>query len=267
MRHPSNQKKFIALLALLLFLPFVAAPINAQEASKIDEVVNPRCDLSEVPQITDPPPTGIIFAALDEKREAKAAIIVYGMQGQARRYAKNVVRWLSEVRGIDAKRLVALYGGPSDVLRLELWLVPKGAPLPQVKPDEDDQHAAQFDTYSYRNEEYCGGDRFPALNELAAALKQRHGWRGYIVVRPHKNSRGIRAGDAGWDPDGYISRQQAFDRAAKDKRYLVIKSGLSPTRLKAVVGDNDEWTHAELWLVPPGAEPPATKRKISISRK
>ncbi len=259
--HRPQLKKSIVSLALFLCLHLVAARLEAQESYKVDEVINPRCDLSEVPQITDPPPTGRIFAALAGNQEARAAIIVHGMQGQARRYAESVRRWMIESRGVDPERLVAMYGGPSDEMRLELWLVPQGASLPAANLADDYSKATKFDTYGYWDGESCASDRLPALAIFVEALKQRPDWQGYIVVRPHRNRRGMSEGDAGWDPDGNLSRPQALARAATDKRYLVEKFGLPSAGLKAVVGDKDEWTHAELWLVPPGAEPPAPEAK------
>lgn len=257
-------RKIMALFILVLCLHFTAASFNAQEAYKVDETTYLRCDLSEVPQITDPPMP--IFKALDENKEAQLAIIVYGMEGFARRYARDVRRWLSEVRGVNPERLVTLFGGLSDKPRLELWLVPQGASLPKVYPVGDDKNAMQFDTYVYWKGEFCGDGRLLALKEFAEVLKQRLDWQGYIVIRPHRNKRGVSAGEADWNSDGYVSRRQALRRIAKDKNYLVRKFGLSPNRLKAVVGANDEWTHAELWLVPPGAELPILKAQ-SLTRK
>jgi hypothetical protein len=247
------SKKIMTSTLLFLCLHFTAASFQAQEAYKIDETTYLRCDLSEVPQITDPPMP--IFKALAENQEAQVAIIVYGMEGYARRHAKNVRRWLSEVRGVNPQRLVTLFGGSSDQPRLEIWLVPRGASLPKVNPVVDDKNATQFDSYAYWEGESCANGRIPALDEFAEVLKGRLDWQGYIVIRPHRNKRGISAGDADWDSDGYVTRQQARRRIAKDKSYLIRKTGLSPKQLKAVVGAaDDEWTHAELWLVPRGVE-------------
>lgn len=233
----------IFITSLLLCLHAASASLNAQEAYKVDETTYLRCDLSEVPQITDSPMP--IFKALNENKEAKLAIIVYGMQGFAHRYAKDVRRWLSEVRGVDPDRLITMYGGSSEKARLELWLVPLGATPPKLSSVEDDKHATQFDEYAYAHGEYCGPYRPPALTEFAEALKHRPGWQGYIIVRRN--------------PEEHLSRQQALRYGSKDKRYLVRKFGLPPTRLKVIAGGNDDWTHGEVWLVPPGAEPPGAK--------
>ncbi len=260
-----DLKKISTPFVLVLCLHLAAACLHAQEAYKVNELENPRCDLSEVPPL-DPPPGGKFATAMRDTPEARGAIVVFGMQGNAASYAQDVKERLINFAGISAERLVASYGGNSDNLRLELWIIPKGAAEPKSNFIEDGKSARQFDRYVYWDGEYCGGGRLLALAEFAGKLKELTDWQGYIVIRPHRNKRGVSLGDEGWDSDGYLSRRQARRRIAKDKSYLVRKFGLSPTRLKAVVGDNDDWTHAELWLVPPGAELPASKAK-SLTKK
>lgn len=247
-----NLKIFVTSLILLLCFHFAATRLNAQEAYKIDGINNPRCDLSEVPPI-DPPPYGKFATALRDNPELRGAIVVYGLQGEALRYAKDVRERFNNVAGIAKERLVPMYGGNAEGLRMELWIIPKGAVEPKFDFVEDTKSARKFDTYIYLNDE-CNGGRLSALTEFAEALKKRPSWQGYIIIHPHTNRR-INTDD----PTGFISRQQALHRIVKDKTYLVRKYGIDSMRLKAVVGDNDKWTHAELWLVPTGAEPPTAK--------
>lgn len=254
MRKP-NLKIFITSLILLLCLHFTTTKLNAQQAYKIDEINNPRCDLSEVPPI-DPPPYGKFATTLRDNPEFRGAIVVYGLQGKALRYAKDVRERFNNVAGIAKERLAPIYGGYVEGLRMELWVIPKGAAEPKFNSVEDAKSARKFDTYIYLNDE-CNGGRSSALTEFAEALKKQLGWQGYIIIHPHTNRR-INTDD----PTGFISRQQALRRVVKDKTYLIRKYGIDSTRLKAVVGDNDKWTYAELWLVPPGAEPPMAKSSI-----
>lgn len=259
-----NLKSFITSLILFLCLHFAAVRVDAQEAYKIDEMTNPRCELSEVPVI-DPPPYGKFATAVYNNPDLRGAIVIYGLQGNVVHYSE-LVKWrMTEVAGIAANRLVAIYGGHSEDTRMELWVVPKGAAEPKPNFAEDTRSARKFAWYAYWNGELCAGNRGPTLYEFGKALKQRQGWQGYIIIRPHRNKRGSSMGDEGWDPDGYISHQQALRRLAKDKSYLIKKFGLASTRLKAVIGDNDKWTHAELWLIPPGAQPPKPKNSSRIN--
>lgn len=242
-----------SLLLPLLCVPLLAQAAGAQEAYKVDEAVNPRCDFSEVPQITDPPSP--LFVALGEQRDARAALVAYGIRGYATRYARNAARWLTESRGIERGRVAYLYGGPAERDRLELWIVPKGAALPAPRPTDEGKSATLFDAYGYSGRDYihCEVGRAPSLRDFAAELGRRPGWRGRIVVRPHRNKPGAKPYSEGWDEDS-ISAREAARRAARDKRHLVKNFGLSAARVEAVVGVEAQWTHAELWLVPPGAQ-------------
>jgi hypothetical protein len=161
--------------------------------------------------------------------------------------------------GVSGQRLVTIYGGHSENPRLELWIIPKGAAEPKSSFVADGKNARQFDRYVYWDGEYCGGGRLPALAEFAKKLKELADWQGYIVIRLHGNKRGVTARNTDWDLDINISRRQALGRVAQDKRDLVREFGLSPARLKAVVGENDHWTHTELWLIPPGADLPVSQ--------
>jgi hypothetical protein len=238
------------LVALLFICASAHATAYAQQAYKIDDMTRPRCDLGEVPQITDD--SAPIFAALANHPAAKAAVVVYGLPGEAIVYARNVRRWLTGSRGIVSERLLDIYGGPAASLRLELWLVPVGAAPPTAAPPAVEGRVTLFDRYDYWPGEYCGPDRPPSLNVFAETLKSMPGWSGTIVVRPHVNRRGARAGDEHWD-ESPLTRRDALRRAAEDRLHLVRQLGLGPARIRAVVGAPGEWAHAELWLIPPAA--------------
>ena len=241
-------------LALCLCASAHVAARAQQQAYKIDEVTRARCDLGEVPQITDDSST--VFAALAGHPDAKAAVVVYGLPGESIVYARNVRRWLTGSRGIVSERLLDIYGGPAYERRLELWLVPAGAAPPPAAPPAARGRVTLFDTYSYWPGEYCGPDRPPALQGFAETLKGMPGWRGTIVLRPHVNRRGLRPGENDWD-ESPLTRRGALRRAAEDRLYLSVQLGIDPARIRAVVGPSDSWAHAELWLIPPAPATPA----------
>lgn len=225
-------------------------PQQPPRAYKIDEATRPRCDLGEVPQITDE--AAPVFAALANHPEAKAAVVVYGMPGAAIVYARDVRRWLTETSGVVSERLPDIYGGPAASLRLELWLVPAGAAPPATAPPAVEGRVTLFDRYDYWPGEYCGPDLPPSLKVFAETLKSMPGWSGTIVIRPHVNRRGARAGDENWD-ESPLTRREALRRAAEDRLHLIRQLGLAPARIRALVGAPGEWAHAELWLIPPAA--------------
>lgn len=237
-------------LLLLWAAAATAAPPDArarQRSYKIDEAGWARCDLSEVPQVTDPPSP--VFVELGRLPDAKAAVVVRGMPGEATNYARQVRRWLTESRGVAAGRLLEVYGGPAERLRLELWLVPAGAAPPPAAPLAAGGRVTLYDRYGYWHGENCGPDRPPALRNFAETLKGMPGWRGTIVVRPHVNPPGAPL-DQRYDP-GPLTRRDALRRAAEDRLRLVRQLGIDPSRIRAVVGARAGWAHAELWLVPP----------------
>ena len=258
MRKPSG-KLFVPSLAVLFCLHLAAARLAAQEAYKIDEIKNPRCDLSEVPPI-DP---GAKFAtALYKDPEARGAIVMYGLEADARVYAEEIRERLNNYSGTSRDRLVTIYGGPAEDMRMELWVIPRGAAEPKSNFVEETKGAREFAEYGYLDGDACPSEREPALKIFAEELKRRPEWQGQIILRLHRNPRGMSEWSDGWDPDGRVSRRQALRRTAKDKLSLV-KLGVPPSRVEAVVRDDDKWTHAELWLVAPGAEPPAAKAVVS----
>ena len=250
---PDRRRRALArLLLFLLAASGAASHARAQQAYKIDETLNTRCDLSEVSQVTDPPMP--LFVELEKHTRAKAAVVVHGLPGEAMVYARRVRTWLSESRGVAAERLVEVYGGPAERLRLELWMVPEGAAPPPASPPVEGGRVTLFDRYSYWHGEFCGPDRPPALRVFAETLKAMPGWRGTIVVRPHVNRRGVTVGHEDWALP--LTRRQALRRAAEDRLFLVRQLGLAPSRIRAVVGASADWGHAELWLVPPAAAKP-----------
>jgi hypothetical protein len=253
-------KSFVLLPAALVCLHLAAAGLRAQEAYRLVEVKSPRCDLSEVPPI-DPPPGGAFATTLNNNPEFRGAVVVYGLEGYARSYAEQIRERMNNFSGVDAARLVTVYGGHEEETRLELWVIPKGAAEPKSNYVEDTQRARLFATYSYWKGDYCGNGRGPALAAFAEALKRRPGWRGHIVVRRHRNT--VRPGERDWDPDGNVSLRRALRRAAKDKLSLV-KLRVPAAQVKASVGADAGWTHAELWLVPPGAATAARAKQAKV---
>lgn len=83
-----NFKTSFSSSLLPLCIALASTHAAAQAAYKVAEVERPRCDFSEVPQITDSPMT--TFVEMNKEKDAKAAIIVYGMPGEAFRYAKGM---------------------------------------------------------------------------------------------------------------------------------------------------------------------------------
>jgi hypothetical protein len=236
-------------VALVLLSAACAAAARAQQAHKVDETDYTRCDLSEIPQVTDE--SVPLFVALGEQPGAKAAVVVYADQpGEAVSYARHVGRWLANARGVGAGRVFEVYGGFAARKRLELWLVPAGAEPPRAAPALARVGVTLFDSFDYWGGESCRYEREVALEVFAETLRRMPGWRGTLVVRPHLNRRGLTPGDERWD-GAPLGRRGALRQAAADRLHLVRHLGVDPARIKAVVGARSDRSHAELWLIPP----------------
>lgn len=246
---PGIIRRTLALVFFVCACAHVAARAQ-QQAYKIDETDYTRCDLGEVPHVTDFDRP--LFVALKEHPQARVAVIVRGpLPSEAMTYAREVRLWLTESRGVVSERLLDLYGGPAPKMRLELRLVPEGAEPPSAPPVEW-AGVTLFRTYNYEGFEACPSQRQPALEVFAETLKRMPGWRATIVLRPHVNRRG--AEERGeWDTSP-LTRRTASRHAVSDRLYLVRQLGLDSSRIRIVIGAPDNvWAHAELWLVPPGS--------------
>ena len=261
MKRDSSLRLFVTQSVLLLFLLLpAAARVHAQEptqagppAPKAERFYDsrnnrgPRFDLSEEPGV---------FRYLEQERPKrphdKVVYVGYGKLGEVARYLKAVREWLRDRGGVPDDLIVTFDGGREKEFRYEVWLVPPGAALPEVAgpPPEDENAPLEFAVYHYASVcEECGN--WTTLDALVEELKKRPQRRAYLEFYPCGRGARFSFADA---------RREALRRAAKDKLSLV-KAGVPPAQIKAVVGDKDMWTHAELWLVPPGAEPPTTKAK------
>lgn len=254
----SPLRKVRRTLALLLFVCASHVVTRAQErprAYKIDETDYTRCDLSEVPPVTDLPSP--VYVELGRHPEAKVAVVVQAPRpGDAMVYALQIKSWMTEMREVSAERVLAVYGGHAEKRRLELWLVPAGAEPPHDAPPVTRIGVTLFIRYFYFGGESCPDTRMPALEVFAESLRRLPGWRGTIVLRPHVNRRGAEPGDEDYDYSP-LTRRQAARGAAEDRLRLVRQLGIDPARIRAVVGPSDSSAHGELWLIPPASATPA----------
>lgn len=249
-------------LCALAFALSLAGAARAQDAPqtgaarKIDEYGNIRhCDLTArldnfaIELQNDPTLKGVLVA-YDAKGKA---------QGRAANYMKVGRFYLVHDRGIDASRLVAVYGGVRDVedVTTELWAVPEGA-APPVPPPAEDKYAAKdfrgmFDSYAtdeqiYRVQMEMGHSAADiAQSEFADKLKQQPDSLGYLLIRTSKKSlRGT------------------WRRIAGREQQIIQKDhGIAAGRLASVYKGRTEGDHAEveLWILPKSVPPPEGARE------
>jgi hypothetical protein len=205
---------------------------------------------------------------LQNDPNSRGVVAAYGAQhrfpGWPLRRARNALRYLVEMRGIDASRVSLVNGGPRDETTIELWHLPAGAE-PPVKPFDislllaGERTPLPFDRFVVmeRGDPLLGeeGDPYPddaGLYEyFAEVLRRDPGLRGYVIG--YAARRGSRAADR---------------RIASRAKLTIVKSyAVDVSRLVAVGGGRREYKMIELWLVPPGAAPPRPTPEARPARR
>lgn len=245
---------------------------------------------------------------------AQGYIIAYAgrhdLLGVGNRYALRLKNYiLFNPRGIQADRIVAIDGGRRENTTVEVWIVPQGSVPPSPKPtitlEPDKANVARlFDEYTYyrlTDEDFEAWDgRYedePArLDSFAAALKNGPTSRAYIVasaqaVYQYQLIKSIRRNSK---RRYVLTRSRKFsdpigtDRriAENEKRYLITKHHIDPTRIDAIgIGYTQlpaKYLHSrtkpdamasktfmarsvKIWIVPYGA--PAPKPTLTVFSK
>lgn len=241
----------VLLCKLLLLVPLAAAYAQAgtAEARRVatydDKVGGSEAEMWHLEEFRE---------KLEKEPRARGYVIAYGggedPPGKPRRYAARAKNWLTESRGVDARRLVALDGGRRESFVVELWLVPAGAPAPSPSPtavfkDDPgdnlfyDEFSTGYDNFASRSE-----DMEAHLGGFAEALRREPKSWGCIVA--YAETGDDRMG-LEWDEAG-----TAGTRARVYRHYLADRYGLAASRLTAVDGGYSGRV-VQLWIMRPGA--------------
>jgi hypothetical protein len=233
---------------IVLITTFV--PALAQAAARLVDSYNDQIHSSEAEQWHLEDFRKLLVAEPD----SKAYIIAYAGRedhpGKSRRYALRAKNYLVEWRGIAPERIIPIDGGRREEFIVELWLVPNTAPPPKPSatitvPDDrgDNLLYDDFDT-GYDNFGSKTQDATSRLDGYAAALKtERNAW-GCIIA--YAEAGDDRLG-MDWDPLG-----TALKNARAQKRYLVAKHHIAPSRLSVIDGGYGGRV-VELWVMRPNA--------------
>jgi hypothetical protein len=201
---------------------------------------------------------------LFKQSKLKGQIIGYSYPGIQRggylRRIYGVGKYLTYARGIDADRVTVVDGGYREKLSIELWLIPDGAnpPIPDSKlgpPSVNISAAYKFDEecldcspavdlYLYGLEE--------GLQFYAEVLHRSPDARGVFVVRP----------------DQVVRIRTALREALKARGLLIRHYGIKQERVavKPAASRNDGTAVVEMWVVPAGAQLPATTSNKRLER-
>ena len=221
----------------LIFIWLFCLSETAQEAIKIDETSRLRWDIGETSAY-------LLGNELVKSPDSNGLIVVFGKRGTSIRYAEMMKRYLLLYK-FPSERILTAYGGDNDnKSKLELWVIPQNAKIPQFSSYIDYNSSISFDAYWLDECEMCEYLRLNALKLFAKELKSRPETTAYIIVYPTKQ-----------DFSGVTSRHQAQRKAMNEKK-LLSRLGIENRRIKPFVGNYGERAHSELWIVPEGAEPP-----------
>ena len=97
-------------------------------------------------------------------------------------------------------------------------------------------------------------DEYARLDNFAIHLSREPHAKGYIIFYGGKLFRGR-----------LPRRGEAAVRAARMKPYLVNRRGVPSDQVVVIDGGYSEGWRAELWIVPPGAQPPSPSPTVSLS--
>jgi hypothetical protein len=247
-------------LACLFALVAASAESRAQvEPSETYGEVNCETELARLDKFALP--------VLD-KRGAEAHVIVYAGRdeppGKTLRHVRFIREYLIGTRGIEASRVHVRAGGRRESLAVELFLVAPGAPAPQATPTleatraaDDAGGARKFDEGRFGSTRdargrlvlWDGSDAMcshalPDLGEYARALRADADARAHVVVY---GARGAR-----------LSEANTVSRLIRHRLFTV--ENVAHPRITVVYGGTREELFVELWLIPRGARPPASRR-------
>ena len=188
---------------------------------------------------------------LQNTPSARGHIISYAPPGMGERLLELVKGYLVESRGLKPSRITTTYGGRNSDLtqpRIELWIVPKNAPLP-----EPENHTTDVETFKGLLLDQEIGDDFGVQYEaemgpgiggtarpsFADILHQQKNAIGYIVVY-----------------SGETATPGAWRHLAQDEIEYLKPFNVEASRLKVIFGGHQKVTKVQLWISPKDEPPP-----------
>jgi hypothetical protein len=186
-------------------------------------------------------------------------IIFYGdksVEGRNLNFIRYLTLFYPLIRRFDKSRLVLLRGENQNQMKVQFWVVPAGAPTPELNREfvQDkitsailfDENWADFNKWSGKLDIYANGflelgcEFSPNVRDFAKTLLSNPELMGYLIVYT-KFGKGAKRGN------------QIANFALRD---LTRNHKVPLNRLKAIYGGNRKEPEIELWFVPKGGLPP-----------
>jgi len=194
--------------------------------------------------------------ALQNTPGARAAMIVYGPDGDGPRTGRQVLETLKDYlinfRGIAADQIETIYGGRNSDLhqsKAQLWVVPQGAPLP--KPQK---HETNIETFQGLFVDEPAADDFGILyfDEVGPGIGAAYDASFADMLRQQKNAVGYIVVYSGEDLTPGAWRKLGQKEIDNFKSLFDVEA----TRFKLIFGGQEEKTHIQYWILPNNAPPP-----------
>lgn len=260
------MRRTVALLFAICFLLAAARLAPAQEENQKDQPFDSFGALKS----DDAGARMDNFAIqLQNNPEMDGYIIVYGTEGDGNGAANFIFRSLTDylinTRGIERERIKTIYGGRYEKVNdvsIELWVIPRGAPAPELK-----RYESKIETFTGKYDEHNAWDGFadggadgPVIGSVSFAayvdmLKQQPKTLAYIVAFNTQESA-----------------PGTWRRVAKNISENLQEYGISVDRIKIIYGGiakkkgEDDYEDAQsariqLWILPADAPPPVKEAK------
>jgi hypothetical protein len=205
---------------------------------------------------------------LQNNPEMDGYIVFYGTEGDGSGASNNVFHSLTDylinTRGFEKERIKTIYGGRYEKINeisIELWVVPRGTPAPELKHYQSKikTFAGKFDEYDSFDGFADGGADGPVIGDVSFAayadlLRQQSQTIAYIVAY-----------------NTHTSTPGAWRRVAKRSADGLQEYGISADRIKIIYGgivkkkkDEDDVmprAHLQFWILPADAPPPVKEAK------
>ena len=175
----------------------------------------------------------------------------YRLPGWPLRRAHAARNYLVNTRGFDPGRVSVFAGDERPEPGFELWVVRAGETLP-VKPLDFAVALAGERAPVKLDELFVPTDEVAEIDPLGSDDAMEHFQPLFDYLRSDPSLRAQLIGYARW------GERRGADRliAARELRRLLARFPVAPARVAARGGGARRYRSIEVWLLPPGAEPP-----------
>lgn len=234
------------LAATLLFVACVGVVCNLSTAAQTGVVATKFDAYGDLPTDDEAARLDAFNEALRNQSQMRGFLVGYNQATAApgiflrRLYGDR--RYLVEMRGLDADRVVVVEGGNRAKFTIELWLVPNGAtppsPAPSLPPPDNSGKRLLFDEECLECSPAVGLDLYglsDGLRFYANALQRDSRARGLIVVRPGQE----------------IGPRGVLREARGAKRLLVREHRIAGNRIAIRLARRrkDNVSTAQMWII------------------